>query len=93
MFASTRKSPAPSPRTRLRPLPLALLACVGASAVGAAEPAPILNPVVVTGSRVEAESFDLPFSVDAVDMQAVQAGNLGVNARWICRRCRRAISA
>ncbi|NMF96201.2 TonB-dependent receptor [Aromatoleum toluolicum] len=80
MFASTRKSPALSPRTRLRPLPLALLACVGASAVGAAEPAPILNPVVVTGSRVEAESFDLPFSVDAVDMQAVQAGNLGVNA-------------
>nr|NMF96201.1 TonB-dependent receptor [Aromatoleum toluolicum] len=36
--------------------------------------------MVVTGSRVEAESFDLPFSVDAVDMQAVQAGNLGVNA-------------
>ncbi|MBD5803596.1 Fe(3+) dicitrate transport protein FecA precursor [Azoarcus sp. Aa7] len=80
MFASTRKSPAPSPRTRLRPLPLALLACVGASTVRAAEPTPILNPVVVTGSRVEAESFDLPFSVDAVDMQAVQAGNLGVNA-------------
>ncbi|NMF87704.1 TonB-dependent receptor family protein [Aromatoleum petrolei] len=80
MFASTRNALAPSLRTRLRPLPLALLACVGASTVRAAEPAPILNPVVVTGSRVEAESFDLPFSVDAVDMQGVQAGNLGVNA-------------
>ncbi|HAF53841.1 MAG TPA: TonB-dependent receptor [Thauera sp.] len=39
-----------------------------------------LNPVVVTGSRVETGSFDLPFSVDSVDMRANQAGNLGVNA-------------
>ncbi|WP_040395101.1 TonB-dependent receptor family protein [Aromatoleum toluclasticum] len=84
MFASTPSSRAPSLRTRLRPrlrpLPLALLACVGASHALAAEPTPTLNPVVVTGSRVEAASFDLPFSVDSVDMQAVQAGNLGVNA-------------
>lgn len=44
------------------------------------EAAVTLNPVVVTGSRVETGSFDLPFSVDAVDMRANQAGNLGVNA-------------
>lgn len=39
-----------------------------------------LDPVVVTGSRVESGSFDLPYSVDAVDLRANQAGNLGVNA-------------
>lgn len=39
-----------------------------------------LNPVVVTGSRVEADSFDLPFAVDVVDMRQAQQGNPGVNA-------------
>ncbi len=39
-----------------------------------------LKPVVVTGSRVEAESFDLPYSVDVVDMRGTQEGNLRVNA-------------
>ena len=68
---------------RPRPLHLALLAGVGglAAAPGlAAEPAPVLNPVVVTGSRTEAESFDLPFSVDVVDTRKTREGNLGVNA-------------
>lgn len=71
----------PPPRTiRPYPLHLALLALCGTGTALAADPAPTLNPVVVTGSRVEAESFDLPFSVDSVDMKAVQEGNLGVNA-------------
>jgi len=39
-----------------------------------------LHPVVVTGSPVAAESFDLPYSVDSVDLRANQTGNLGVNA-------------
>ena len=38
-----------------------------------------LDPVVVTGSRVEAKSFDLPYSIDVVDLRASQAGMLGVN--------------
>lgn len=81
MLASSRNSPPRSPlRTRLRPLHLALLAGLAASTASAAESTPVLNPVVVTGSRVEAESFDLPFSVDVVDMKPVQDGNLGVNA-------------
>ena len=41
---------------------------------------PVLNPVVVTGAPVGTDSFDLPYSIDAVDMGAVQRGNLGVNA-------------
>ncbi|MGL1834635.1 TonB-dependent receptor family protein [Rhodocyclaceae bacterium SMB388] len=39
-----------------------------------------LNPVVVTGTPVEADSFDLPISIDSIDMREVQRGNLGVNA-------------
>lgn len=42
-------------------------------------PAVVLNPVVITGSQVEADSFDLPYSIDSVDMRSVQTGNLGVN--------------
>jgi iron complex outermembrane receptor protein len=67
-------------RPRLRLTLLASLGSLGAAPVLAAEADPVLNPVVVTGSRIEAESFDLPFSIDVVDMGKVQAGNLGVNA-------------
>jgi iron complex outermembrane receptor protein len=72
------------PRTRrnipLRaPLTVAVLAALAPLAT-AAEPTITLNPVVVTGSRAEAESFDVPFSVDVVDMREAQRGNLGVNA-------------
>ena len=67
---------------RLLPAALAGLAGLasaqdGASGAGATI---TLDPVVVTGSRVESGSFDLPYSVDPVDMRANQAGNLGVNA-------------
>ena len=53
---------------------------VAAPALAQDATAVTLRPVVVTGSRIEAESFDLPYSVDSVDMRANQAGNLGVNA-------------
>lgn len=61
---------------------LAGFACLAGAQDGAtASPsAVVLNPVVVTGSPVATESFDLPYSVDSVDMRANQAGNLGVNA-------------
>jgi iron complex outermembrane receptor protein len=46
-----------------------------------AEPAPpTLDPVVVTGSRVEHSSFDLPVSVDVVDATRIGADNARVNA-------------
>lgn len=66
----------------LHRLPLALLAglAVLPLAARAVEPGTKLDPVVVTGSRVEMPSFDLPLSVDAVAMPRVQQGNLGVNA-------------
>ena len=38
-----------------------------------------LNPVVVTGSRVEINTFDSPYSIDAVDMTEKSKGNLNVN--------------
>ncbi|WEN43027.1 Pesticin receptor [Thauera sp. GDN1] len=64
--------------------PGALAGLAGMAAAQDAAPpsdsAVTLNPVVVTGSRVETGSFDLPYSVDAVDMRTNQAGNLGVNA-------------
>ncbi len=61
------------------PLCLAVvLPCATAAAAEDASPV-ILNPVVVTGSPIEAERFDVPFAVDVVDLRAVQAGNLAVN--------------
>ena len=48
-----------------------------------AEPAPpTLDPVVVTGSRVEHSSFDLPVSVDVVDAARIGAigFSMGANA-------------
>lgn len=38
-----------------------------------------LNPVVVTGSPAATDSFDLPFSVDSIDMREARRANIGVN--------------
>lgn len=73
----SRRKFASRSRPALAPL-AAIVAALAPTAVQAADPT--LSPVVVTGSRAEAESFWQPFSVDVVDMQAVQAGNLNVNA-------------
>lgn len=66
-------------------LPLSL-ACLLMPAVALAQqeadlaaPTVMLDPVVVTGSRIEAASFDLPYSIDVVDIRDVQQGNLRVN--------------
>lgn len=76
-------------QTCQRPRPTALYralcaALAGSTAIAAqaqdARPADVtLNPVVVTGSRVETDSFDLPFSVDSVDMREARRANIGVN--------------
>lgn len=61
------------------PLRLALLAALSGGA--AADDAKIqISPVTVTGSRVEARSFEQPYSVDVVDARQIGEGQLKVNA-------------
>ena len=66
------------PKT-MRPFFLSTLAfpCL-AAAQTAAQP-PTLAPVVVTATRIEASSFDLPASIDRVDGAAIRDGRLQVN--------------
>ena len=68
--------PTQRPVTRALAAALAFLAGAGSAA---AEDL-VLNPVVVSGSRAATESFELPFSVDAVDAERIHDGQLGVNA-------------
>ena len=66
--------------------PTALAAALAAALAGqtplaAADTPPLtLNPVVVTGSRAEAASFDIPASVDVLDREQITAGQPRVNA-------------
>ncbi|HNV87359.1 MAG TPA: TonB-dependent receptor [Methylotenera sp.] len=39
----------------------------------------VTAPIVVTGTRVEQNSFDLPMSIDATDAEQIQEGQLKVN--------------
>ena len=39
----------------------------------------VMPPVVVTGTRVEQNSFDLPMSIDVTDAEQIQEGQLKVN--------------
>ncbi len=67
---------------RFTPIAAALLGGIGMSAPAAAQQSGklTLNPVTVTGSRAEAASFEQPFSIDVVGGDAIQQGQLGVNA-------------
>ena len=67
------------PQRRPISIGLALALSMGSFAAGAAEADLQLKPVVVTGSRVEAQSFELPFSVDVVDQRSISEGQLKVN--------------
>src|SRR5574338_28194 len=74
-------TPMLAPRRRpsaLRPLATAVLATLASQAPAAEDLT--LNPVVVTGSRVEAESFELPYSIDVVDQARISDGQMRVNA-------------
>lgn len=56
---------------------LALLIASSFAAQGAmAEDAKSLSPVVVTATRVEQDSFDLPMAIDKVEKSAIQDGQL-----------------
>ena len=58
---------------------LALALSMGSFAASAADADLTLKPVVVTGSRVEAQSFDLPYSVDVIDARSIGEAQLKVN--------------
>ncbi len=63
-------------------IPLALLSIYGqANFATAAEPKINLNlsPVVVTATRTEAKSFDLPVSIDVISSETLHDGQQGVN--------------
>ncbi|MDR2876157.1 MAG: TonB-dependent receptor, partial [Methylobacillus sp.] len=64
-----------------RPLTLAVIAGLAAAPAWAEEEAAdlITAPVVVTGTRVEQNSFDLPMSIDSVDGATIREGQLQVN--------------
>ena len=55
-------------------------------AVGQDDAALTTGPIVVTPTRVEQSSFDLPMSIDAFDKQAIQGDNLQVNASEVLWR-------
>ncbi len=62
-------------------LPIAVLSALGTSSYHvSAEEADtktiVTAPVVVTATRVEQNSFDLPVAIDVVDMEGIQAGQL-----------------
>lgn len=59
--------------------PLVCLVAMSVCYVHAAEPTLQLSPVVVSATRVEQSSFDLPVSVDVVDRSQIQDGQARVN--------------
>ena len=67
---------------RFQPTALATaLAALAAGPACGADTAPLtLNPVVVTGSRAEAASFDMPAAIDVLDRDQITAGQPRVNA-------------
>jgi iron complex outermembrane receptor protein len=79
----------PCRRDALRSAVLALLAAgpIGAArADDAARAATPLSPVVITATRIEQSSFDLPVSIDVIDADAMQNGQMMVNAAETLQR-------
>ena len=74
------------PRFPLTPLAAALRGTLAAALGGAClaqaadTPSLVLNPVVVTGSRAEAASFDLPAAIDVLNREQITTGQPRVNA-------------
>ena len=60
-------------------IPMALLSIYGLAMAEEAKINLNLSPVVVTGTRIEQNSFDLPMSIDVTDAEQIQDGQLKVN--------------
>ena len=59
----------------------ALIAAIGSVAPAAAETRELtLDSVVVTGSRIEQKSFDVPAAIDVVGRERIAGDNARVNA-------------
>jgi len=56
---------------KLTSMALAVSSCFGAGHVAADEDSRVLSPVVVTATRVEQDSFDLPMAIDKVERQNI----------------------
>ncbi|WP_020166847.1 MULTISPECIES: TonB-dependent receptor family protein [Methylotenera] len=67
-------------RLKFKLIPLAILSAFSYSPTSFAEDESKkviqLAPIVVTGTRVEQNSFDLPIAIDVVDQEDIQAGQL-----------------
>lgn len=72
--------PARFARSPLYAALMSALAAAHAPAMAAETPIVTLNPVVITGSRAEAASFDLPASIDVLNRQEITSGQPRVNA-------------
>jgi iron complex outermembrane receptor protein len=72
--------PARFARSPLYAALMSALAGAHAPAMAADTPTVTLNPVVITGSRAEAASFDLPASIDVLNRQEITSGQPRVNA-------------
>jgi len=57
-----------------------------AAAPASAQQAVETSPVVVTGTRTEARSFDLPMSIDSIPQADIQRGKLDVNVSEVLNR-------
>jgi len=68
------------PSRLARPCHLVTLLAAAFPCLAMAEPALTLDSVVVTGSRVEHNSFDLPAAIDVVDASRIGADQARVNA-------------
>jgi iron complex outermembrane receptor protein len=69
----------------VRPLCLAL-ALIGAPALHAQDEDVRLAPIVVTPTRIEQSSFDLPVSIDAIDKESIQTAQPQVNTSEVLVR-------
>ncbi|HOI51905.1 MAG TPA: TonB-dependent receptor plug domain-containing protein, partial [Azonexus sp.] len=63
-----------------RPTPIAACLALAFAVPASAEDAVRLDPLVITGSRVEQNTFDLPAAIDVVDVASVGATQARVNA-------------
>ena len=62
---------------KLTSMALAVSSCFGAGHAVADDDTRVLSPVVVTATRVEQDSFDLPMAIDKIERHPVLARRLG----------------
>jgi iron complex outermembrane recepter protein len=76
----------PSSNTSLRPLCLVLMLAGSASVFAQDDEEVRLAPLVVTPTRIEQSSFDLPVSIDVIDKETIQTAQPQVNTSEVLVR-------